>query len=85
MNEPQTLGDAQNAEMTIWVFCLYCGGAHLMAPHALRSKVIDGDDRLVAVAEAMEACFRCKRHGTKLIPTPRTTITFDKIMGLYGT
>lgn len=68
------------ADMTIWVFCLYCSHASLMDPMHLAVKARDKDDALATLAELFR-CGRCKRKGVRLIPTPRTMISFDN-MGL---
>ena len=68
------------ADMTIWAFCVYCSHASLIDPLHLSAKAKGRDDALTTLAEVFR-CGRCKRKGVKLIPTPRTMISFDK-MGL---
>jgi hypothetical protein len=79
-NEPTKLREVIAAEMTIWAFCVYCAHASLIDPRSLRGKLKAGFDRLETIAERFRRT-RCKRKGVKLIPTPRTMISFDK-MGL---
>jgi hypothetical protein len=78
--EPELLRDVIAADMTIWVFCLFCSHAQLVHPRFLHGKTKGEDDSLTMLAHLFR-CGNCKRKGVKLIPTPRTMISFDK-MGL---
>ena len=78
--QPTKLRDVIAAGMTIWAFCLYCAHASLFDPAHLRLRLKDGDDELSAVAQRLR-CSQCRRKGVKLIPTPRTMVSFDR-MGL---
>ena len=48
--------------------------------HFLTAKAKGDDDALTMLAHLFR-CSRCKRKGVKLIPTPRTMVSFEK-MGL---
>ena len=78
MDDPATLPETVTAEMTLWAFCRCCGHASLFDPQFLRGKVKDGDERLSAMA-AQFKCSRCNRADVRLIPTPRTMVSFEKM------
>ena len=78
--ELERLAEVSAADMMLWAFCLYCSHAQLVDPRFLFAKVKDGDDSLVTLAQLFK-CGNCKRKGVKLIPTPRTMVSFDR-MGL---
>lgn len=79
MLNPTTIREVAKLEMTLWAVCLYCGHARLKDPNALSGR----GDALDAVALHMN-CHRCNRGLIKLVPTPRTMVTFDRHMGGFG-
>jgi len=80
--EPTKLREVIAADMTIWVFCIYYSHASLFDPGHLRVKIKgSNDDNGLAVIAERFRCTSCKRKGVKLIPTPRTMVSFQK-MGL---
>lgn len=80
-NELERLSGVIAADMTIWVFCVYCSHASLFDPAYLRVKIKGSDEDALAVIAERFRCGNCKSKGVKLIPTPRTMVLFDK-MGL---
>lgn len=78
MADPATLDETCKAEMTLWAFCRACGHASLFDPQYLRPKAKSGDDRLESIA-AQFKCSMCKRGDVRLIPTPRTMVSFEKM------
>jgi hypothetical protein len=62
----------------LWVLCTWCGHTHLMEPLALRGSVEGKPDALDELEQRL-LCSKCGRRGCKIIPTDRTTISFDRM------
>jgi hypothetical protein len=77
-NEPTKLREVIAADLTIWAFCVYCSHASLFDPLHLRVKIKGSDEDALGVIAERFRCTSCKRKGVKLIPTPRTMVSFDK-------
>lgn len=78
MQVPTSLHETAAAEMTLWALCLYCGrNLGLQNPHELHPRVRDGNDALEAVASTFDCC---RPGGVRLVPTPRTMVSFDRMV-----
>ena len=68
------------AGASIWAFCVWCGHSQLFDAAWLTTQAKNRTAPLVEI-EARLKCGRCERHGVRLIPTPRTMVSFDKTVG----
>lgn len=84
-SEAASLRDASQRDLAIWVFCVWCGHAHITEPHYLAGLVKEPPNMLDELERRL-TCHTCNRKGVKLIPTDRTTVSFERMGGArdYG-
>lgn len=68
------------AGASIWAFCVWCGHAQLFDGMWLTAQAKNKTAPLVEIETRLK-CSKCQRHGVRLIPTPRTMMSFDKELG----
>jgi len=77
--EAESLTDASAAGSSIWIFCVWCGRVQLVEPRWLLSHVKDAPNQLDELERRL-CCSSCKRRGVRLIPTPRTMVSFERMV-----
>lgn len=78
MEDPVTLADVKRLDLTLWAFCLMCGRSHLLDPHQMPKGANVAADRLDEIAKKFK-CHNCGSQFSRLIPTPRTMVSFTKM------
>ena len=76
--EIDTLKAADRSGGSIWIFCIWCGHAGLTEARWLMAQVKDAPDALDQLERRL-SCQGCHRKGVRLIPTPRTTASWDHV------
>lgn len=64
----------------LWIFCVWCGHASITDAAGLMGKVKQREGMLEELEERLR-CAMCRRSGIKLIPTDRTTVSYDRMGG----
>jgi len=76
----RTISECDAARFVVWVFCVWCGNARMMEPRFLVAQIKDPPNLLEQLEKRL-CCEKCRRHGVRLIPTDRTSVSFDRMGG----
>ncbi len=78
-SEALSIQECARDGFTLWVFCVWCGRSHITDASDLMRK-LKRDDGMLEELEERLRCQSCGRQGVKLIPTDRTTVSFDRMV-----
>lgn len=73
-----TITDLDHYDLKTWVFCVWCGYAHLTEPRWLVAQVKDPPNLLDELERRLR-CSKCGNFGVRIIPTDRTMVSFDRM------
>lgn len=79
-SEALSIQECARDGFALWVFCVWCGHAQVTDAAELMGR-LKRDDGMLEELEERLRCQACRRQGVKLIPTDRTTVSFDRMAG----
>lgn len=73
-----TITECDRNGFMLWVFCVWCGNTRSMEACILVAQVKEPPN-MIDELERRLRCEKCHRLGVRLLPTDRTSVSFDRM------